>query len=344
MKAKKLSGHLFPLMLATSLLTACGENEKPADRRPEETKVKVQTVTVASKDVDQSGTFTATIEAEITNNIAPQTPARIKKVYAGVGDRVKAGQQLAEMDAVNLNQIKLQLENDKTEFERVDELYKVGGISKSTWDMRKMAYEISKSSCENLMENTLLTSPISGVVTKRFYDDGDMYNGGTPICVVEKLQPVKLMVNISEMLYTKVRKNMEVEVRLDVFGDETFTGVITVIHPSVDPSTRTFPVEVHIKNTDCKILPGMFARVTFRYGQERRVLVPDRAVMKQSGSADRFVYTCNDGVASYRRVVLGQLIGNEYEVISGLQSGETVAVTSLNRLNDGVGIEIANRE
>ncbi|MDR0394094.1 MAG: efflux RND transporter periplasmic adaptor subunit [Tannerella sp.] len=340
MNAKKISG-ILPLIIMC-LLSACSENGKPVEKE-EDTKVKVQVVNVTSKDVDQLGTFTGTIEAEITNNIAPQTPARIKKVYVGVGERVRAGQQLAEMDAVNLNQIKLQLENDKTEFERVDELYKVGGISKSTWDMRKMAYEISKSSCENLMENTILTSPISGVVTKRFYDDGDMYNGGTPICVVERLQPVKLMVNISEMLYTKVRKNMEVEVRLDVFGDETFIGVVTTVHPSVDPSTRTFPVEIHIKNTDGKILPGMFARATFRYGQEHRVLVPDRAVMKQSGSADRFVYTCKDGVASYRKIVLGQLIGDEYEVISGLQSGETVAVTSLNRLNDGAGIEITNR-
>jgi RND family efflux transporter MFP subunit len=340
MNVKKLPG-ILPLVVVC-LFAGCNGNDKTVDTE-ENNKVKVQVMDVTSRDVDQLGTFTGTIEAEITNNIAPQTPARIKKVYVEVGDHVRAEQRLAEMDAVNLNQIKLQMENDKTEFERVDELYKVGGISRSTWDMRKMAYEISKSSYENLLENTVLTSPISGIVTKRFYDSGDMYNGGTPIYVVEQIRPVKLMVSISEVLYAKVKKNMEVEVKLDVFGDETFTGIVKVIHPSVDPSTRTFPVEIHIKNADEKILPGMFARVTFNYGREHRVLVPDRAVIKQSGSAERFVYTCNNGVASYRKVVLGQLVGDEYEILDGLELGETVAVTALNRLNDGVEIEVVNR-
>lgn len=339
MKIKNLSG-MVP-MAAMILLAGCGGQKKQEVETKDE-RIKVQVATVSSKAVDQLGTFTATVEADVTNNIAPQTPARIKRVYVEVGDNVRAGQKLVEMDAVNLNQMKLQMENDKTEFERVDELFKVGGISKSTWDARKLAYEISKSSYENLLENTVLTSPISGLVTKRFYDSGDMYNGGTPIYVVEQIRPVKLMVNVSEVLFTKVKKGMDVEVQLDVFGNEKFTGAVKVVHPSIDPTSRTFPVEVQIKNGDGRILPGMFARVTFNYGTENRVLVPDRAVVKQSGSAERYVYVCKDEVAAYRKVTLGQLLGNEYEVIEGLQSGEAVAVTALNRLTNGSEIEIVS--
>lgn len=339
MDLKKLTG-IFPIVIVL-LLTGCSDKSAPVAEAKNE-KVKIQVVNVVTKNVDQLGTFTATVEADVTNNIAPQTPARIKKVYVEVGDKVYAGQKLVEMDAVNLNQIKLQMENDKTEFERVDELYKVGGISKSTWDARKLAYEISRSSYENMLENTVLTSPISGLVTKRFYDNGDMYNGGSPIYVVEQIHLVKLMVNISEVLYTKVKKGMEVEVQLDVFGCEHFVGIVKNVHPSVDPSSRTFPVEVQIKNSDGRILPGMFARVTFNYGTENRVIVPDRAVVKQSGSAERFVYTCKNGIASYRKVSLGQLIGDEYEVIDGLQPGEEVAVTALNRLTNGAEIEITS--
>ncbi|MDL2213310.1 efflux RND transporter periplasmic adaptor subunit [Bacteroides sp. OttesenSCG-928-N06] len=338
MNAKKLSG-IYSLV-AILLLTGCNQNKPLAE--PEQEKVKVEVKQVIARDVDQVGTFTGTIEAEITNNIAPQTPARIKKVYVEVGDQVRAGQMLAEMDAVNLNQIMLQMENDRTEFERVDELYKVGGISKSTWDLKKMAYEISKSSYDNLQENTILTSPISGLVTKRYYDSGDMYNGGTPIYVVEQTRPVKLMVSVSEMLYTQVKKGMEVDIKLDVYAEEVFKGFVKVIHPSIDRETRTFPIEIQINNTDGRIIPGMFARVTFNYGTQHRVLAPDRAVIKQSGSADRFVYVCQNGTAQYRKVTLGQLIGDEYEIIDGLQAGETVAVTALNRLSSGVEIEIVN--
>lgn len=339
MNLKRLLG-VFPMVIML-MLAGCGE-EKQQVTEVKNDKIKVQVSTVSTRNVDQLGTFTATVEADITNNIAPQNPARIKKVYVEVGDNVRAGQKLVEMDAVNLNQSKLQMENDKTEFERVDELYKVGGISKSTWDAKKLAYEISKSSYQNLLENTVLTSPISGLVTKRYYDSGDMYNGGTPIYVVEQIHPVKLMVNVSEVLYTKVKKGMDVDVQLDVFGNEKFVGTVKVVHPSIDPSSRTFPVEVHIVNADGRILPGMFARVTFNYGTENRVIVPDRAVVKQTGSADRFVYTCKNGVATYKKVILGQLIGDEYEVLDGLQSGEYVAITALNRLTNGAEIEIVS--
>lgn len=337
MNAKKLSG-ILPL-ITVLLLAGCKQNQP--QEKPEVEKVKLEAVTVASRDVAQLGTFTGTIEAEITNNIAPQTPMRIKKVYVKVGDHVKAGQKLVEMDAVNLNQTKLQMENDRTEFERVDELYKVGGISKSTWDMKKMNYEISKSSYENLLENTTLRSPINGMVTKRHYDNGDMYSGGNPIYVVEQLRPVKLMVYASEVLYPYVKKGMAVDVKLDVFGDEVFKGTIIIIHPSIDPNTRTFPVEVQINNADGRIIPGMFARVTFNYGTINRVMVPDRAVVKQTGSADRFVYVCKDGKAYYRKITLGQLIGEEYEVVEGLEPGESVAITALNRLTNGTEVEAA---
>lgn len=340
MKMNKLKG-VSPLIMML-LLTACG-NTNQITETPQE-KVKVQAMTVSSRMVDQLGTFTGTVEAEIVNNIAPQNPMRIKKVYVEVGDHVRAGQKLAEMDAVNLNQTRLQMENDKTEFERVDELYKVGGISKSTWDTRKLAYEISKSAYDNLLENTFLTSPISGLVTKRNYDSGDMYGGGTPIYVVEQIQPVKLMVSVSEVLFTKIKKGMDVEVKLDVFGNESFQGTVKLIHPSIDPTTRTFPVEIQIKNNNERILPGMFARITFNYGSENRVVISDRAIVKQTGSAERYVYVCRDGSAYYRKITTGQLIGNEYEILEGLESGEVVAITALNRLNNGTEIEIVNNK
>lgn len=325
-------------MAGLLLLASCNDN-KPLSA-PVEEAVKVQTATAVSRMVPQAGTFTGTIEADVINNIAPQSPARIKKVHVEVGDQVRVGQTLVEMDNVNLNQTRLQMENDRTEFQRVDELYKVGGISRATWDARKMAMELSKSSYENLLENTVLTSPISGIVTKRNYDNGDMYTGALPIYVVEQTRPVKLMVNVSEMLYTRVKKGMEVDVQLDVYGDEVFSGVVTIIHPAIDPGTRTFPVEVQIKNNDNRIIPGMFARITFNYGTEQHVLIPDRAVIKQNGSADKFVYVCKDGVARYRKITLGQLIGEEYEVLSGLNEGEAVAITGLARLSNGAEITV----
>lgn len=328
---------IIPLAM---LLIFTGCNSKTGAVETEEEKVKIEVAAAATQEIEQEGVFTATVEAGITNNIAPQQSTRIKKVYVEVGDRVSKGQKLADMDAANLNQKKLQMENDKIEFDRVDQLYKVGGISKSTWDAKKLTYDVSLEAYENLLENTTLLSPISGVVTKRNYDSGDMYVMGDPLYVVEQVDPVKLMVYVSESLYTKIKKGMPVFVTLDAFGEEEFKGSVTLIHPSIDPATRTFPVEIKIPNSDRRILPGMFARVTFSYGSEKHVVVPDRAIQKQSGSADRYVFVCKDGEAQYRKVEIGKRVGDMYEILSGIEEDEVIAITGQNRLNSGVKVDI----
>lgn len=111
-----------------------------------------------------------------------------------------------------------------------------------------------------------MLSPISGIVTARNYDSGDMYSGGNPIYTVEEIRPVKLMVNVSESLFTKVKKGHEVDIRLDVYGDEVFKGKVNLVYPTIDPATRTFPVEIKIANSDERVRPGMFARVTMSFG------------------------------------------------------------------------------
>lgn len=337
MNRKVLSG-LFPLF-ALLMLVACDSNTRTAINQENE-KVSVQVATATLNDVEQSITFTGSVEAETLNNIAPQTSARIKKIHVEVGDHVRAGQVLAEMDAVNLEQTRLQLENDKIEFERVDRLYKVGGISKSEWDAKKLALELSETAYRNLQENTALVSPVSGIVSKRNYDSGDMYAMGDPIFVIERIRPVKLMVNVSEALFTKIRKGMNVEIKLDVYGDEVFNGTVKLVHPMIDPDTRTFPVEVRIENSDERVRSGMFARVTFNYGTERRILVPDRAIQKQTGAADRYVYVIHDGVAEYRKVSVGSRVGTHFEILEGLENGEQVAITGQARLSTGTGITI----
>lgn len=333
--------RLLLLMVAPLLIACAGADDKeknstaaPAHR----TRVKVETVTV--QDIEQLREFTATVQAHTRNNIAPQAPFRIEKVYAEVGDRVRAGQLLAKMDATSLKQTKIQLDNQEVEFKRIDELYKVGGISKSNWDAQKTAVEVARTAYKNLVENTQLLSPISGVITARNYDSGDMYNGGTPIFTVEKIRPVKLLVNVSESLFTKVKKGKEAEVKLDVYGEEIFKGNVSLVYPTIDPATRTFTVEIQIQNADEKVRPGMFARVTMDFGEERRVVAPDRAVVKQAGAGDRYIYVYRQGKVSYQKVELGRRMGDRYEVISGVEDGDQVVVTGQSRLTNGMEVEL----
>ena len=278
----KKSIQLVALLLTVVMGSCTGGKDKAATEHVVE-KPKVKVADVKARPVDQIQEYTATVEAEAKNNIAPSSPVRIDQIFVEVGDRVSKGQKLVQMDAANLKQTKLQLDNQEIEFNRMDELYKVGGASKSEWDASKMQLDVQRTAYKNLLENTSLVSPINGVVTARNYDNGDMYSGGNPVLVVEQITPVKLMINVSESYFTQVKKGAPVDVKLDVYGDEIFKGTINLIYPTIDAATRTFPIEIKLDNRDQRVRPGMFARATLNFGTADNVVVPDLAIVKQAG-------------------------------------------------------------
>ena len=332
--------HFISLFILSLLLSCSGEKKDSAQTETVSNKAIVRIETVSAQDVEQISEFTATVEANISNNIAPQNPVRIEKLFAEVGDHVKAGQLLVKMDETNLKQTKIQLDNQELEFKRIDELYKVGGASKSEWDAAKMQLDVKQTAYDNLVENTFLLSPINGVITARNYDNGDMYSGGSPVLVVEQITPVKLMINVSETYFTKVKKGEPVDVKLDVYGDELFKGTISLIYPTIDATTRTFQIEIKLDNKDQRVRPGMFARATLNFGTADNVVVPDLAIVKQAGSGDRYVYVYKDGKVSYNKVELGRRMGSEYELKSGVPDNSQVVVAGQARLINGTEVEI----
>ena len=334
------------MAIAAAALAAagCGNNAdkkaaQPAAVVEELPAVAVQQVYV--QDVPQEATYTSTVQAYVKNNIVPQTAGRITKVNVEVGDRVKKGQVLAEIDKVQLQQAQLQLHNAEVELGRLKALYEAGGLSKSDLDAVELQYNVAKTQVENLIENTTLLSPIDGVITARNYDAGDMYAMSAPIFTVEQIKPVKLLVAVSESDYSKVKKGDAVTIKAEAFPDLTFDGKIERIYPTIDPSTRTFNVEVVVPNNYSTLRPGMFARVCINFGVNKNVVIPDVAVVKQQGTGDRFVYILNeDGTVSYEKVVLGRRMGAEYEVLSGLSDGATVVTGGQIRLKDGVKVQV----
>lgn len=299
----------------------------------------VKLATVVEEPVAQLQTYSATIVGEVKNNIAPTSPARITRIAVEVGDQVRAGQLLVEMDETTLNNQKMQLQNLETEYGRINELYSVGGVSQSEWESMKLQVEVMRATVKTLQENTLLVSPINGVVTARNYDNGDLYSG-QPVLVVQSINPVKLTVNVSEQYFSKINKGDEVKIELDAYPGEEFTAKVSLIYPTIDAMTHTFPVELNYKNTDLKLRPGMFARATMNLGVENHVVVPDISIVKRAGSGDRYVYVYENGKVSFCKVELGQRLGDRYELVSGVPNGAQVVVSGQSKLADGRSVEI----
>lgn len=343
-------------ILSFSLLAgACSgsDSDKKAGKTEETPLVKVETV--SNRDVNQVGTYTATVEPDLINNISASAPNRIKQIYVDEGMRVSAGQRLVVLDDVNTSTYELQVDNAKAnlknvqvDYNRAVELLKIGGGTKQQVDQMeiqlinaKNALASAERTLRNVRENTVLTSPISGVVTVRNYDPGDM-TGSLPILTVARTQPVKIAINVSESELAKVRRGMPAIVTFDTYGDEIFNGSVTLVSPTVDQATRTFGVEVTLPNSDNRILPGMFGRVQLSLGTAMHVVVPDKAVVKQPGSGNHYVYVLNpDNTVSYNKVELGQRLGDSYELISGVESGSQVVIDGQARLANGKKVKVA---
>ncbi|MDD2513368.1 MAG: efflux RND transporter periplasmic adaptor subunit [Proteiniphilum sp.] len=337
---KKYNLLKFTPFLTAALLASCsgkGASEGTASKAPQKKKVRVETVQMVS--VDQISTFTALVEADQVNNIAPAMGGRIRKIYVDVGSVVRRGQVVAAMDAAGFAQQETQVVTLRRDFERYQELFAVGGISRQQLDQARTQLEVAETALNNLGENTTLVSPISGVVTARNYDPGDVALQ-LPILTIESINPVKVVVNVSESYYRQVVQAMPVEVAADALPGDTFQGKVSLIYPTLDPVAHTFTVEVTVPNSQQRLRPGMFARVKMNFGTYDRPLLSDMAVLKQVGSNDRYVFVEKEGKAVYTLVELGVRINDQYEIVSGLNEGDRVIVQGNSGLIDGAEVEV----
>ena len=334
------------IAFAALVLAGCAQKKNSQEQaaaaamaaQPQAQAVKV--MAAAKQDVRQDGVYSATVQAFAVNNIAPQSGGRIQKINVEVGDFVGKGQVLAEMDRVQLDQAKLRLSNAETELGRLKQLYEQGGLAQSDYEAAELNFQVSKSTYDNLLENTILRSPISGVVSARNYDRGDMYGMAAPIFTVQQITPVKILVGISEGDYTKVKKGDNVTLTVDALPGKTFSGTIKRIYPTIDPLTHTVNIEVNVPNQNRELRPGMYAKVNVTFGHSSSIVVPDAAVVRLQGSGQRNVFVVENGVAVQREVTLGRHFDSQYEILSGLEVGEQVVVKGGSALRNGAAVEV----
>ena len=335
MKTKRL----LPIAMLVLALASCSSKEEKQTTQVKEELPIVEVVTIGEEAVRQTSEYTGTVEAFKTNNISSNSGARIKRILVDVGSRVARGQRLVILDDVNIAQQQIALANLKRELDRAKELVKIGGGTQQAVDQLQAQYDANARAIRTMQENTVLTSPVSGVVTAKNYDAGDL-PAGLPVLTIEQQQPLKVIVNVNESEYPHVKRGMPVTVKFDTYGDEVFQGQVYLIHPTVDVTSRTFAVEVTITNRGDKVRTGMFARVNFNYGTTHSVVVPDRAVQKQVGSGVRYVWVYQGGEVELREVELGQRLEDRYEIKGGLAAGSQVVIAGASRLTDGAKVEL----
>lgn len=325
------------IALGLVLFSACNSSGNTVVEEKELPAVKV--VEAKEEMVNQVAEYTGNIEPFVKNNISSSVAQRIEKIYVEVGSYVKKGQLLVQMENINYANARIQLENIKTDLSRTEALYKAGGISQQQYDQLKTQVKIAEENISNLDRNTKLLSPINGVVTARNFDNGDLAVG-QPILTVMQLQPVKIMVAFSEEFYPVVKNGTPVEITLDVYNGKKYSGKVSLVYPTIDPATRTFQTQVSIPNQSMEIRPGMFARAKVELDAKKRVVVPDKAVIKQQGTNDKYIFVLEGDTVSYVKIELGRRVGTNYEILSGVEAGQKVVVAGMNSLIDNSKVKV----
>lgn len=328
------------LCAAVAVMAGCGAKKTAGDDTAAEEKALVKVAVAQAEEIEQSAVFTSNIEAYQENNIAPSMPMRINRILVDVGAKVGRGQLLVQMDPTQYNQTKVQLTTAQADFDRLKKVYDAGGISQQQLDQAQAALTVQKTQAANLLENSQLRSPISGVVTARNFDAGDMYSGAVPVLTVMQIDRLKVRLSISEQYFPKVHTGMPAEISVDMYPDKVFEGKVSLIAPAIDPATRTFAIEVTLPNPKSELRPGMFSRTKLVFGTGTGIMVEDIAIQRQLGTNDKYVFLDVDGKAERRMVTTGIQVGTRVEVLSGIKAGDRVITTGIARLMQGTEIQV----
>jgi membrane fusion protein, multidrug efflux system len=353
----KYLNSITALMIGGLMLTACSSKDKSAvtataDAAPvtEKAPIAVRTIKLAKSTISRTIDYTATILPFEEVNMAPSTPGRIEKIYVEVGDRVSKGQNLFLMDRTQLYQLKLQLSSIEKDLNRIDTLLRTGSAKQQQFDQLKTQYDVTKTNVDFMEQNTLIKSPFSGVITGKYFENGEMYSG-TPttatgrsaIVTVQQVNPLKVNVNVSEQYLPLIKKGMKADIKADVYRDEAFIGKVYRIAPTISSATRSFTTEVELPNRNDLLKPGMFVRVALDLGEVETFVVPSNTVLVQEGTNQRFIFVERNNVAERVEVTIGKRFDDKLEIISDkIAEGDFIVSDGQAKLINGDKIEINN--
>jgi membrane fusion protein, multidrug efflux system len=351
----KYLSSISAILISGLIFSACSsKNPKAAatSQNPattaEKAAIPVKVLTIAKSKISRTIDYTATILPFEEVNVAPSSPGRIDKIYVETGDRVNKGDKLFLMDRTQLYSLKLQLSNFEKDLSRLDTLLLTGSAKQQQFDQLKTQYDVTKTNVDFMEENTLLFAPFEGVVTGKYFEDGEVYSrtpttasGKSAVVTVMQINPLKLNISISEQYYPLIKNKMKVNVVADVYKDEVFTGSIFRIAPTISAATRSFIAEVELLNRNNMLKPGMFVRASMDLGEVETFVVPANTVLMQEGTNQRYVFIEKEGIAERVEVELGKRFDDKLEIISNnIKEGDNLINEGQSRLITGEKVEV----
>lgn len=334
----------------------------------------VETGAVVERMVRESVTAVGSLRALEMVEVMPKEGGRVLERLVDLGDVVRVGDLIARLDddvirqqveqataTLNVSRAQVQqrqaeLANIEVELARSHGLFEQGLVSSQQLQQAETRTDVAEAQLAVARAQVTQSeaglqalrirlgyarvyAPISGVVGRRWVDAGALVNTSTPIVTIVNLEAMILVTNVSERDITKIRPGSAAQITVDALPKERFDGEVTRVAPLLDPQTRTGQVELHIANAGGNLKAEMFARATIDLSSERRALVVPRAALIYRGERSG-VFVYDDGTARFISIETGTSMGEQVEVVAGLEAGQQVITRGANLIQDGDTVEV----
>lgn len=334
-------------LIAFTLMNNKKENEaKTAVVAQKNASVSVKTESVTTEEVSLDFSVNGVFQPLQELNFSAEKPGRVVRVLVEEGSSVRIGQTLAivrsEQITSDLTTAQAAYQNALTDFNRFENAYQTGGVTKQQVDQAKLNLVTSKSRLQQAKINvgdTNIKSTINGIVNKKYIEPGSVLGAATQMFEIVNVSKLKLKVAINETQVAGLKIGNAVNVTASVYPDANFAGKITFIAPKADASLN-FPVEIEIANNSTNDLKaGMYGTAVFASKQQKQsmMVVPRNAFIGSVSSNQVFV--AENGVAKLKTVTAGRILGDKVEIIDGLSDNEIVIVTGQINLTDGTKVD-----
>jgi RND family efflux transporter MFP subunit len=329
----------FLFAAAAIMLISCGKKEEETTEQQERIE-PVEVTRLQTHEVERRITLSSNLQAYETVSISPSLTGKIEHIYVEIGDRVRRGDSIVRMDQQQYQTTRLTIANLRVEMARLDSLLTYGSATQQQRDQMELQLEQTNVNLKFLTTNTFNLSPITGVVTAKNYEDGELYSG-QPIVVLAEVDRLKTLVAIPESYLPRIRKGMSLQLLSDVYPDRVFPASVEVVYPTIDAATHTFQAKVVVPNKEGLLRPGMYVQTTIGLGTDRVITAPYSTVLKLIGANDRYVFIHNKGRAQRVTVEMGDRFGDDVEISAPeIHDGVELITAGEARLVDSVRVEV----
>lgn len=345
---RKIAAVTLGGFLLMSTVCGCGSQDA-AEQQETVSRIPVDVETVEVQDFDKLITLGGLTAAENTVQVIAKVGGmeQIKAVHVKVGDKVSAGQVLAQLDnetsAINLSNAQLAYDNAYTNYENAKQLFELGAVSQSDLNQLKMAYENANNTlrqAQMAMDYATVTAPISGTITMVNANVGSFATASAPMFEIANVDTLEISTGINEQNVSKIKIGQEVLLKIHSVSDKWMSGTIIEISKVMNAQTKNYPVTIALANKDDDLVAGMYAEVQVAVEHAEDVLViPVDAIVYKEAKPVAFVAQA-DGTVKEKALTLGINDGDNYVVTKGLQAGDQIVVKGNGNLVEGEPISI----